>query len=161
LHVKRIVNASPLILLSKVDHLDLLRVGADEVIVPDKVIAEIHAYGAADRTARMIQGAAWLQSVPSPVFSPTIESWNLGDGESSVLAVASGGSGGEVVLDDLAARRRALGLGLVVRGTVGIVLLARRAGVIAAARPVIEGLRRSGMYLDDDFVNQTLGLVGE
>jgi predicted nucleic acid-binding protein len=161
LHVKRIVNASPLILLSKVDHLDLLRVGADEVIVPDKVIDEIRAYGATDPTVQMIQGAAWLQTVPSPTFSATIESWNLGDGESSVLAVAIGGAGVEVVLDDLAARRRAVGLGLTVRGTVGIVLLARRDGAIPAARPVIEELRRSGMYLDDDFVNQTLALVGE
>jgi predicted nucleic acid-binding protein len=45
LDVQRIVNASPLILLSKVDQLDLLRVGADEVIVPDKVIEDLRRSG--------------------------------------------------------------------------------------------------------------------
>ena len=43
---RRIVNDSPLILLSKLDLLDLLQVEADDVIVPDRVIDEIRAYGA-------------------------------------------------------------------------------------------------------------------
>jgi predicted nucleic acid-binding protein len=147
--------------LSKVDQLDLLQVGADEVIVPDKVIDEIRAYGASDPTVQMTQKAVWLKTVPSPMFSAAIASWNLGEGESSVLAVASGRADVEVVLDDRAARRRAEGLGLTVRGTAGIVLLARQDGLIPAARPVIEGLRRSGLYLTDDFVDQILALVGE
>ncbi len=159
--LKRIVNASPLILLSKVDHLDLLQVEADELIVPDKVIDEIRAYGGTDSTVQKVQKAAWLKVVPTTTIPATIASWNLGDGESSVLAFAVGEVDVEVVLDDLQARRRAAGLGLTVRGTVGIVLLARQNSVIPAARPVIENLRRSGMYLTDEFARRMLALVGE
>ena len=46
--VRRIVNSSPLILLSKVGHLDLLRAGVPEIIVPDVVFREVGARGPAD-----------------------------------------------------------------------------------------------------------------
>jgi predicted nucleic acid-binding protein len=112
-------------------------------------------------TVRAIQKAAWLQIVPTPAIASAIAAWNLGDGESSVLAIALGESAVEVVLDDLSARRRAAGLGLTVRGTLGVVVLARQRGAIPAARPVIEELRRCGMYLTDEFVSRMLALVGE
>lgn len=161
MHRKRIVNASPLIFLSKLDHLDLLQVEADEVIVPDRVIAEILAYGATDLTVQAIQKTPWLRIVPTPLFPPTVTSWNLGDGETSVLSVALGESGAQVVLDDRPARLRAAQLGLTVLGTVGLVVLARQKGAIPAARPVIEELRRVGMYLTDEFVKRIYHLVGE
>ena len=161
MHQKRIVNASPLILLSKLDHLDLLQVEADEVIVPDRVIDEIRAYGATDLTVQAIQKATWLRIVPTPPFPATVTSWKLGDGESSVLTVALGESGAQVVLDDRPARRRAAQAGLTVLGTVGLVVLARQTGAIPAARPVIEELRRVGMYLTDEFVKRMYDLVGE
>jgi predicted nucleic acid-binding protein len=118
--------------------LDLLRVEADEVIVPDLVSNEIRAYGATDLTVRAIQTATWLQLVFAPTVPAAIASWDLGDGESSVLALALGESGVEVVLDDLPACRRAAQLGLTVRGTLGIVVLARQHGVILAARTVLK-----------------------
>jgi predicted nucleic acid-binding protein len=161
LHLRRIVNASPLILLSKVGFLDLLQVEADEVIVPDLVINEIRAYGATDVTVRAIENATWIQRVSAPRVPADIASWDLGDGESSVLALALGESGVEVVLDDLPARRRAARLGLTVRGTLGIVVLARQNDVIPAARPVFEELRQCGMYLSDDFAERMLAIVGE
>jgi predicted nucleic acid-binding protein len=47
------------------------------------------------------------------------------------------------------------------RGTVGLVLAAKQAGRIAAARPVLERLRDSGMYLSDAVLNRALSRVGE
>jgi predicted nucleic acid-binding protein len=85
----------------------------------------------------------------------------LGDGESSVLAWAYQYPGTEVIVDDLAARRCAAALGLPVRGTLGLVLIAKQRGAITAARPVLERLRQSGMYLSDSVLNQALALVGE
>lgn len=83
---KRIVDASPLILLSKLNLLDLLQVEAHEAIVPDRVISEIRAYGATDLTVQAIEKAVWLRIVPTPRMPAAITSWDLGDGESSVLA---------------------------------------------------------------------------
>jgi predicted nucleic acid-binding protein len=64
-------------------------------------------------------------------------------------------------VDDLAACRCAAALGIPVRGTLGLVLVARSRGVIPAARPVLEQLRRSGMYLSDRVRDRALSLIGE
>ncbi|MEH1847558.1 MAG: DUF3368 domain-containing protein [Nostoc sp.] len=61
----------------------------------------------------------------------------------------------------IAARRCAAVLGIPVRGTLGIVLTAKQRGKITTARPILENLRSSGMYLSDRVINQALALVGE
>lgn len=40
-------------------------------------------------------------------------------------------------------------------------LTAKQRGEISAARPVLEQLRLSGMYLSDQVMNQALALIGE
>jgi predicted nucleic acid-binding protein len=69
--------------------------------------------------------------------------------------------GTEAIIDDLADRRCAAALGIPVRGTLGLILIAKRQGRIPQARPVFERLRHAGMYLSDRVMNQALGLVGE
>ncbi|MGH9361628.1 MAG: DUF3368 domain-containing protein [Thermoanaerobaculia bacterium] len=46
-------------------------------------------------------------------------------------------------------------------GTLGIVLKARSAGLIQAARPEVERLVDHGMYLSAQVIDQALALVGE
>ena len=70
-------------------------------------------------------------------------------------------SGNSLIVDDLAARRCAATLGIPVRGTLGFILTAKKRGVIPEARPVLEKLRQSGMYLSDRILNQALALIGE
>ena len=65
------------------------------------------------------------------------------------------------VIDDLAARKCAASLGIPVIGTLGIVLRARRQGIIPAARPVVEDLLRGGMFLSRSLLDRALALVDE
>jgi hypothetical protein len=69
---KRIVNASPLILLSKIGQLDLLRMGGVDVSTPDAVIAEIGARSEADLTALAIRQTGWLSIVASPAVPDAV-----------------------------------------------------------------------------------------
>lgn len=78
-----------------------------------------------------------------------------------MLALAASFPGSTAVIDDLAGRRCAEAMGLLLRGTVGLVLAAKQAGRIAAARPILEQLRDSGMYLSDATLNRSLARVGE
>ena len=64
-------------------------------------------------------------------------------------------------MDDLPARRCADSLGIPTRGTLGLVLIAKQRGVISEAKPIVERLRQSGMYLSDAVVNRALSMVGE
>ncbi len=155
------MNASPLILLAKVGHLELLRVGGFEVWVPDAVIAEVEGHGSDDPAAAAVRAATWLQIVPTPTIPERVGAWSLGAGESAVLAVALETLDCESFLDDRGARRCAAVLGLPARGTVGLVLAGKAAGAIPAARPVLEELLRVGMYLPPEFADEALRLVGE
>ena len=87
--------------------------------------------------------------------------WRLGSGEPGVLALAHQHPGIDAILDDLAGRKCAASLGIPVRGTLGIVLVAKQRGLIPQARPVLEDMMQAGMYLSRKVLDQALRRVGE
>jgi predicted nucleic acid-binding protein len=139
----------------------MLRAGKFDVAVPEAVIEEIQAHGLADPTVQAIVQARWLATAPPILIPPEVAAWDLGPGESAVLAHAMIEPGAVAVIDDRDGRRCARSLLIPVIGTLGLVLSAKREGRIAAARPVVERLRKSGMYLSDQVINEALALVGE
>ncbi|MES9903396.1 MAG: DUF3368 domain-containing protein [Sedimenticola sp.] len=156
-----IINASPLIFLSRSRHLDLLQAFAEEVWVPEPVATEILHRGQHDITARAIKQTEWLITKPVSSIPIIITEWRLGAGESSVLALASEHSGTETIIDDLAGRKCAASLNIPVRGTLGIVLVAKKRGLIPQARPIIEDMMTAGLYLSRKVVCEALSRVGE
>lgn len=159
--IRPVINASPLILLTKVSLLDLLQLVSTEVFVPAPVATEIQQRGVSDMTVQALAQTDWLIVIETPPVPSVIQLYDLGAGESSVLTWAYVNPGTEAILDDLAARRCAAALGIPVRGTLGLVLVAKQSGTIEAARPVLEQLRSSGLYLSERVMNQALALVGE
>jgi predicted nucleic acid-binding protein len=155
------VNASPLIFLTRADLVDLLQLAAPAIAVPAPVAEEIRRRGPTDPAARALERTSWLLHVEVPAVPSAIASWDLGPGESSVLAWCTAKPGVEAIIDDLSGRRCAEALGIPVRGTLGLVLLGKRRGRLRAARPVLESLRQAGMYLSDRVMNRALQLVGE
>lgn len=156
-----VTNASPLILLSRGGHLELLHNFADLVLVPQGVADEIRLKGAEDITAKALDRMRWIEIVPQPPVPENILQWGLGSGESAVLAVAAANPAMEAVIDDLAGRKCAECLGIPVRGTLGIVLVAKRRGLIPLARPAIEDLMRCGLYLARPVLDEALKRVDE
>lgn len=158
---RAVVNASPLIFLSRAGLLDLLQLISSEIIVPEIVAKEIEIRGESDPTAQAIGSTAWLLVTPTPPVPTQIQSWGLGPGESSVLAWAHTHPGSEAIIDDLAGRRCAAAFNIPVRGTLGLALIAKQRGHIPSARYVLMQLRQGGMYLSDHVMNDALALVGE
>jgi predicted nucleic acid-binding protein len=156
-----VANASPIIFLARGGQLDLLLLTGDRVLAPTPVVNEIRRRGSQDVTAHALATTPWLEIVEPPPVPSIIQAWDLGPGESAVLAWAHLHRGSEAIVDDLAARRCATTLGIPIRGTLGLVLLAKKRGIIPLARPVVEGLRQAGMYLTDRVLNSALALVGE
>jgi len=155
-----IVNSSPLIFLSKADYLDLLKLVADKIVVPDSVILEINRRGHNDVTVQALQKADWLQSIKVKPKS-LIQAWDLGLGETAVLSDALHKTDVKAIIDDSLARKCAETHNIPLLGTLGIILLAKKQCLISKARPVMYELRRHGMYLKDSTLNQALALVGE
>lgn len=156
-----VVNSSPLILLAKADRLDLLRLAGSPILVPADVGREVRAHAEADAAVLALDRPGLLEIVEVERIPDLILAWDLGVGESSVLAWASAHPGTTAVLDDLAARRCARALGIPLRGTMGLVLVARLRGLIPAARPVLKALREAGLYLSDEILHEALRNIGE
>jgi predicted nucleic acid-binding protein len=155
------MNASPLILMARAGVFDLLRVLGDRVLVPRAVAEEVQRRGPDDPTVQAMDRSTWLAVVEAPPIPVSIATWNLGAGESAVLAWALAHPGTEIVCDDLAARRCAETLGIAACGTLSVVLRAKKHGLIGQARPVLERLIGAGMYLSRKVLDQALALVGE
>lgn len=156
-----VVNASPLIFLAGAGLLDFLRLIAETAVMPASVADEIHRRGLTDVTAQALQNNTWIIRIEDPPIPRIIQAWDLGEGESAVIAWAYIHPGTEAIIDDLAGRRCAAALGIPLRGTLGLILTAKRRGRIPQARPVLERLRQAGMYLSDRVMSQALTLVGE
>jgi len=156
-----VVNASPLIFLGNAGHLELLRVMEPaRVVVPEAVFDEVTRSGHADMAARAALDASWIErAVPQEVPSAVVE-WDLGPGESAVIALALQLGTARPVIDDLQGRKCALALGLRVTGTLGVVIAAHRRGLVPDLRASILGLREAGMWLSDAVVDRVLAVAG-
>jgi len=158
-----VVDTSPLILLHKINHLSLLIELSEKIIIPKAVSDELLSYEE-DR-------AAWdVFSHSSPKIitlkdalenHPDIAGWDLGKGESEVITYAITNTGYEAVLDDMEARKCAATFNIPLRGTVGIILRAKKKKLIPAVKPLIEALKDAGMRFNEDWIKEALRLVGE
>jgi predicted nucleic acid-binding protein len=156
-----VVNASPLIFLGNAHRLDLLQsIGAQRILVPDPVFVEVTSGGHTDVAAAALLQATWCERTEVKQIPPDVLEWDLGPGESSVIAVALQTPGACAVIDDLNGRKSSLVLGVDVIGTLGIVLVAHRRGVIGDPRAVLAELRSAGMWLSDAVITRALRLAG-
>jgi predicted nucleic acid-binding protein len=87
---------------------------------------------------------------------------DLGDGEADTLRAAlAAGPGTLVILDDQRARQTATARGIQHVGTLGIILIAKRHGLIKAARPYFARLVEHGFHLPEALTKALLRDLGE
>ena len=108
---RAVVNASPVIFLAKAGMIHSLQQAAPHILVPAAVAQEISRRGRGDITARTLAGTSWLATVEVPAIPPLIQAWDLGPGESAVLAYAHAHPGVVAIIDDGAGWRCAETLG--------------------------------------------------
>ena len=158
-----IVNASPLIFLSKVEGLDwLTSMSQDPVLITQAVVTEIQAGSGGMDLAAELHKRSNFSIVPDTSIPKEVAAWDLGAGESQVLAQCwKDPNTSCAILDDLAARKCAKGIGARVFGTLGVVVKAKHLGLIPLARPIIELLLQQGMFLNNNLVQSILKDAGE
>jgi predicted nucleic acid-binding protein len=148
-----VCNASPLIVLAKVDLLSLMPKLFGRTFVPEAVIAEIEAGPADDPMPKAIRQSAWLIPVQlQPPLSP-LSTWALDRGEAEVIEYARLNGALPVMLDDRRARRVAERLGLKVHGTIGVVASAADRNLVPSFRESVSALRDAGLYVSDDIID--------
>ena len=157
---KVVVNSSPLIVLFRSGQADLMPLLFREVVVPEQVFQEVMAGGEDDAAREALPRARWIIRREVEITLP-VAGWNLGNGASSVLSFAMKGSGYRAIVDDLVARRCAQAFGIRTLGTGGLLVLAKRRGLIDSVRDRVQWLRDAGLYLSDSVVQLFITESGE
>lgn len=157
-----ISNTSPLQYLHQLGVLDLLGRLVGRVTVPRAVVDELEAGRALGHELPDVASLGWI-SVRVPASSRHVTSPDLGRGETDVLRLALELPAGDVVviLDDARARAAAGRLGLRFTGTLGVLLDAKRAGLIPAVGPHLDRLDALGFRLAPHTRAAALKLAGE
>lgn len=150
-----VLNASPLILLAHIDHLHLITTLAEVAVMPEAVAAEIRA-GPDDDPARRWIEAGSIRTVVTPAASPELQAWDLGAGETAVLAHAMATPGWVAVLDDAAARKCAQSFSVPLMGTLAIIVQARQRDLIPSAADAVRALQSAGFRIDGQIVRAVL-----
>ena len=85
----------------------------------------------------------------------------MGAGETAVLSHALANPPFRAVIDDMDARRCAKTLGIPMLGTGGLLVLAKRRGLLNSVGEGIERLRESGLWLSDKIIQILKTQAGE
>jgi len=156
-----IVNASPLILLGKAKKLVLLGEIGKRIIVPEAVVHEVSVKEDGKPILNFLKEDARFivqEKIEVPNY---LLAWDLGAGETQVIALALELSPERIVLDDMKARKCARSFDLNIIGTLGLVARAKHLGMIEQAKPVFKELSGSGMYIDSTLLDSILIELGE
>ncbi|MER2529147.1 MAG: DUF3368 domain-containing protein [Candidatus Competibacter denitrificans] len=158
-----IADAGPLIALSCIGALDLLRGVFGEVWVTLEVRAEALPVtdfpGKADLLTAFDAGWLRLLSPPSQNWQPLNPS--LGPGERSSIAAALEQPDCLLVINDRAGRAEARAWKVAIIGTAAVIGLAKLRRLIPAARPVLERLQPAGYFIGSAVIEAVLADVGE
>lgn len=147
------VNASPLITLYRANLHPLLPQMFPEILVPEAVWAEVVSRTHHDPAAQGLPTAVWARQTHATIL-PEVEAWNLGAGETALLSLAFSDKSTVVILDDRAARRCAQVFGIATIGTAGVVVLAKRRGLIPTVEQALRQLQAAGLWMSEALISQ-------
>jgi len=158
---KWVLNASPTILLAKISLLDLVVDLCSEMMIPNGVVQEIQAGPNNDPAKVWLRQTKNVKVINIPQIEPAIAAWDLGLGENQVLSWCYQNKSYEAIIDDGLARKCALSLDIPIRGTLGVILLAKREQRIDKIKPFVENLIKVGFRIDEKIVRTAMDWANE
>lgn len=157
-----VTNAGPLIALARIDQLALLPALYDEVIMPFAVRDEVLGARKRQTGTAALAEAEWLHA--HPVSDPTAVALlreRLDAGESETIVLALQVDADIVLMDEARGRRIAAARGLVLTGTLGMLLLAKEQGIIKRVTPHLDHLADEEFYMSGALYEKVLKRAGE
>jgi hypothetical protein len=156
-----IADSGPLISLTRIAQLELLPRIFSEIIAPPEVWHEVTIKGQGLPGADEISQVKWIKiQTPLPQLVQPL-SILVDAGEAQSIALAQTTPGSIILLDDARARKIAARLNIKQIGTIGLLLRAKRMGLIEKIRPHIEALIENGIYIRLKLIDAVLHEAGE
>lgn len=146
-----ISDTSCLILLDNIDELHLLKDLYGEVSTTSEVATE---FGNALPEWVIVRD-------PQDKTRQLILEASLDKGEASAIALALEQTDCLLIIDELKGRRLAKALGLHVTGSLGLIIEAKRSGLIMSVKPILRKIKQTNFRIDERLEQDVLQSVGE
>lgn len=135
-------NASPLINLARISKLDLLRRLYGKLAIPEAVWHEVVVEGEGQAGADEVAAATWIETRSATnreLVRALQQELDAGEAEAIALALEMGAE--LLLMDEYVGRETAPHLGVRYTGLIGVLIEAKRKGLIRAIKPHLETLR--------------------
>lgn len=157
-----ISDTSPIRALSHLRLIELLRELFQEVLIPPAVELEL---ASPPSGIALVDVAQWdFIRVEAPADRVRVDEFarSLDPGESEALALAVERSADAVLIDERAGRNKARNVGLVVIGTLGILVRVKQKKLLDRVEPLLDRLQDElGFFVSNQLRDEILKLAGE
>jgi len=156
-----IADSGPLICLARINQLELLPRLFSRILVPPEVWNEVTVRGKEHPGAQHVSQSKWLTlQLPDPQLVKPL-SILVDAGEAEAIALAQKTDDRILLLDDARARKIAQRLNIKQIGTIGLLLRAKRQGIVEKIKPHIDALVENGIYIRRELIDAVLAKAEE
>lgn len=157
---KVVSNTTPLISLLKLARLDILRELYSEVHIPRAVFQEIEA-GRKKKYYQDLTKNNWIRVVEIQDRQAVKYFLDLDAGEAEAIVLATEINADLILLDEKLGRFHAKHADLRVTGTIGVLIKAKKQGLIKELRPLLYELTTKDVWINEKLIREILKQVGE
>ena len=144
------VDTSSLIILNKINALDLLNKIYSNVIITNYIQLELNE-----------AIPSWISvELTYNIDQSFLKNFNLGLGE-TIIIINAIKNNGFLIIDDLKARKIATTLSLSFTGSIGILIIAKELKLIDSVKYYLENIQETNFRLSDALINKVLEITNE
>lgn len=150
---KVVVNTTPLIALSHVGQLSLLKKLYGEISIPEAVYGEVSVKTESVCKKAVDSSLDWIrvEKIKNQMAKDMYKT-QPHDGEVEVMILSKEIMADVVIIDDANAKKYAKYLKLPVTGTLGVLMRAKQEGYIDKLEPVLRQMVEKGIYLSQELI---------
>lgn len=158
-----VCNTSPITNLAVIARLDLLHSIYGEIVIPKAVYDELTNVPNPVPGGVEVQTYDWISVRPVlDQFKVSVFRQNIDFGEAEAIALALELRADRLLIDDAAGRAIALREGLQITGVLGILLIAKKRGLIDSVRSLLDNLiNQAGFWVSDELYRWVLNQAKE
>jgi len=158
--LKVVSNTTPIITLLKLSRLDILKLLYGKIYISEAVYHEIEA-GKESVYYTDLKFIEWIVIEKIRDKNALKYFLDLDAGEAETIILATELQADLILLDEKLGRFYAKHAGLKIAGTLGVLLKAKKKGIIKNVKPIIEELIEKGFWLSPDLIIHVLQIANE
>lgn len=158
--LKVVSNTTPIISLLKLSKLDILKNLYSEINIPYAVFQEVEAGRNKDYYTNL-SNLNWINILEIQDKQAVKYFLDLDSGEAEAVVLATEIKADLIILDEKLGRFHAKHADLKVTGTIGVLIKAKKEGLINELKPLLFELTKKEVWISDKLIYEILKQIGE